>query len=290
VLVVAALDEHLAAIGEEIPDDRYAPLAARSWASVEAFLGDRPLAAAVIHYKLADVGAIEFARRLRARPGLAELPIVLLLPSVGRAAQPGEPFDIAIRFPCGPGVLADNLAKVMAASDEAVRAAVDDLKVELGQRLVGIDKKTYYEVLDVDREARRDEIIDAYDRFSLRFHPDRIKYHLAAEDAQTQEQARNFYLLVTEAYQTLLDPAKRKRYDRELKAGRLRFDPSLYQTIDDLSKVTNVENAKRYLRLAQKELDRGDKAAASVFFKMAQAVDPENDEIRQRLEDLEGGG
>jgi hypothetical protein len=53
--------------------------------------------------------------------------------------------------------------------------------------------------------------------------------------------------------------------------------------VSDPGQITQVENAKRYLRLAQKELDRGDSKAAVVFLKMARAVDPDNASILQRL-------
>jgi hypothetical protein len=285
VLIAAAEDAVLSAIAEEFPHQDLAPLAARGWAQVEASLGDLALVAAVVHHRLQDLGAVEFCRRLRGLPGRLELPIVLLLPGVARSRQPGDPFDVAMRFPCGPGVLADNLAKVISQRDERLSDAVDALEQELRRRMEKVEQQSYYEILGVDRKAPREAVVAAYDAFSLRFHPDRLKQ--LRDDPELSAGAAEFYLLVTEAYQTLLDRTTRKRYEQLLAAGKLRYDPSLYQTADDLSQISAVDNAKRYLRLAQRELERGDTKAALVFFQMAKAVDPDNAELARRMRQLE---
>ncbi len=65
----------------------------------------------------------------------------------------------------------------------------------------------YYEVLGVRREASPDEIKKAYRRLALEWHPDR---HPEAE----REDAERRFKTVSEAYEVLSDPEKRKRYDR----------------------------------------------------------------------------
>jgi len=285
VLVVAAEDEVIASINEEFPHDQFSPIAARSWTQVSESLGSTTLAAAIVHHKLLDIGSLDFCRKLRATPGRSKLPIILLLPGVGRLPSSKDPFSIAMLFPAGPGVLADNLVKVVSENDLKLAHLLAELKSEITSRLSRIDEKNYYQILDIPHTATREEIIHAYDNFSLRFHPDRLKK--LREDSDVFAGASRFYLLVTEAYQTLLDITKRKRYNEGLQFGKLRYDPSLYQTLDDLSRVSDVDNARRYLRLAQKELDRGDTKAAAVFLKMARAVDPDNAEIERRLELLQ---
>lgn len=287
ILIAAAEDEALQAINAEFPHSLFVPLATRSWAQIEASLGDLPLVAAVVHHALLDVSSLTFCTRLRALPGRSSLPIVLLLPGVGRKPTSGEPFSVAMRFPAGSGVLADNLAKVVSEQDERLGQAVNSLKEEIRQRMKDVDKQSYFEVLDIPVRASREQVVAAYDAFSLRFHPDRLKR--LRSDSEIAEQAHAFYLLVSEAYQTLLDPIKRRRYTEGLKSGKSRYDPSMYQTVDDLSQITQVENAKRYLRLAQRELDRGDKKAALVFLKMARAVDPSNRQIARRMQRIMAG-
>ncbi|MBS3733475.1 MAG: molecular chaperone DnaJ [Phycisphaerae bacterium] len=68
------------------------------------------------------------------------------------------------------------------------------------------DKRDYYEVLGVARDADGNAIKRAYRKLALKYHPD--KY-----DGDKAEGERKFKELA-EAYEVLSDPAKRQRYDR----------------------------------------------------------------------------
>ena len=70
---------------------------------------------------------------------------------------------------------------------------------------VAQEKRDYYEVLGVSREASADEIKRAYRQAALKHHPDRNKNDPSAE-------AR--FKGAAEAYEVLSDPQKRQRYDR----------------------------------------------------------------------------
>jgi len=72
------------------------------------------------------------------------------------------------------------------------------------------DKRDYYEVLGVSREAGIDEIKKAYRKAALKHHPDRNKGNPEAE-VRFKESA--------EAYEVLSDPQKRQQYDRFGHAG-----------------------------------------------------------------------
>lgn len=67
------------------------------------------------------------------------------------------------------------------------------------------EKRDYYEVLNVARDAAADDIKRAYRQCALKFHPDRNPNNPEAE-AKFKEAA--------EAYEVLSDPEKRERYDR----------------------------------------------------------------------------
>src|SRR4051794_19979975 len=62
----------------------------------------------------------------------------------------------------------------------------------------------FYIVLGVDRAARLDEIKRAYKRLARRFHPD-----INPGDRLAAQQFRQ----IAEAYETLSDPDRRRRYD-----------------------------------------------------------------------------
>jgi len=66
-------------------------------------------------------------------------------------------------------------------------------------------KRDYYKVLDVAREADKNQIKRAYRKLAVQYHPDRN-----TEDPQASEKFRE----ATEAYEVLKDPQKRAQYDR----------------------------------------------------------------------------
>ena len=72
-----------------------------------------------------------------------------------------------------------------------------------------ISNKTYYEILEVGKEATEDEIKKAYRRLSLQYHPDRNPSTEATEKIRE----------VNTAYETLGDKDSRKRYDLQLTGG-----------------------------------------------------------------------
>ena len=66
--------------------------------------------------------------------------------------------------------------------------------------------RDYYQILGLSHEATSVEIKKAYRRLALKFHPDVSRDALGSE-----EQFRE----ITEAYGVLIDPGKRKKYDRD---------------------------------------------------------------------------
>ncbi len=65
-------------------------------------------------------------------------------------------------------------------------------------------EKDYYEILEVDKNATVDEIKSAYRKLAKKFHPDLNK---------NDHDAKNKFIELQEAYETLKDPKKRKEYD-----------------------------------------------------------------------------
>lgn len=68
-----------------------------------------------------------------------------------------------------------------------------------------MNKKDYYSILGLDRDATQEEIKKAYRRLALKYHPDRNLNNSESEEIFKQ---------IGEAYAVLSDPEKRRMYDR----------------------------------------------------------------------------
>ena len=66
------------------------------------------------------------------------------------------------------------------------------------------EKKNYYDVLGVDKDATPEQIKSAYRKLAMKYHPDRN---------QGDEKAAEKFKEVNEAHEVLSDPTKRKNYD-----------------------------------------------------------------------------
>src|SRR5262245_24675299 len=94
------------------------------------------------------------------------------------------------------------------------------------------EKRDYYEILGVGREAANGELKSAYRKLALAHHPDRNP-----GDSEAAEKFKE----ASEAYAVLSDPEKRARYDRfghaglgSGAAGFGGFDPSVFGDFSDL--------------------------------------------------------
>ena len=65
--------------------------------------------------------------------------------------------------------------------------------------------KNYYKILEIEEDASEEEIKLAYRRLAKMYHPDLNK---------TDPKAKEKFIKLHEAYDTLIDPQKRKVYDQ----------------------------------------------------------------------------
>ncbi len=74
------------------------------------------------------------------------------------------------------------------------------------------EKRDYYEILGVPRNASTEEIKKAYRRLAMQYHPDRAP-------ADKKKEYEEKFKEISEAYAVLSDPEKRAQYDRFGHAG-----------------------------------------------------------------------
>ena len=87
-------------------------------------------------------------------------------------------------------------------------------------------KRDYYEILGISRNASDEEIKKSYRRIALKYHPDR----------NPSPEAEGKFKEASEAYGVLMDPEKRRLYDTYGKDG-LRgggFDTSVFRGFEDI--------------------------------------------------------
>ena len=66
------------------------------------------------------------------------------------------------------------------------------------------EKKDYYQILGVDKNASADQIKSAYRKLAMKYHPDRN---------QGNAEAAEKFIEINEAHEVLSDETKRKNYD-----------------------------------------------------------------------------
>jgi curved DNA-binding protein CbpA len=161
-------------------------------------------------------------------------------------------------------------------------------KDALAVYLESLARKTYYEILRVERKADGAAIKAAFHDFSLMYHPDRY----VDSPPEVVAVAQDIFKRGVEAYRCLSRVAWRERYDRAVARGRLRLDgevPSARPpppTARTLETVAHTKRAKQFALKADRLLAIGKLDDARVQLVSACQCEPDNEELAERLQIL----
>ena len=114
------------------------------------------------------------------------------------------------------GLLEPEDAVVKRARQERSTEPAELSREECLGRLALSSGHDHYAVLGLDKNARRDQIREAYYALARRYHPDRFRAGLLSDLLPRFEE---FFVHVTEAYNTLIDPERRTEYDHQQAAA-----------------------------------------------------------------------
>lgn len=136
-------------------------------------------------------------------------------------------------------------------------------KKEIQDKAASLDKDDYYAVLGVTRETPTAEIQKSFFTLAKKWHPDRVPAVLA----DVKDLCAKVFARMSEAHQTLTDPAKREKYDSSRKKGSDDSPEAQAQVMAILEAATNFQKAEICLK-------RNDFKQAEELCRKAIAVEP----------------
>ncbi|MBX3225817.1 MAG: DnaJ domain-containing protein [Labilithrix sp.] len=155
-----------------------------------------------------------------------------------------------------------------------------------------LGQMTYYEILRVDERSSVADIQQAFHELSLRCHPDRF----VDDGPEVAAAAAAVFKRAAEAYNVLRKPQFRQRYDAELRRAQgqpepVRFDERKVETKQrheqrTLFMIATTPRGKQYAAKADELLAKGNLDAARIQLISASQQEPNNDELKERLEIL----
>ncbi len=272
----------------QLPPNTFKPVATKKGGGIVEKVQDRPLAMALIHADLADGQGPALLQSLRqTRP---EVPILLLVD--GQPPSKG-PFDRALRYPIPGPVLRNAITSLVA--DAQGEHDLDKWKAfyqEVKTRLAKAPTQSYFQILGVKDGAPHHLLVKAFDHLSMRYHPDRYNQYRGERWGEAlHEKVNMLYKLFTEAYGVVSDRNLRALYEEAMARGELRLDPEAVNRADKgprpLHELAEGPKARRFLKLAQTELAKGNKAGALQNLNFALSMEPQNVAIQKKIDEFQ---
>ncbi|MCG5052148.1 MAG: DnaJ domain-containing protein [Myxococcales bacterium] len=151
-----------------------------------------------------------------------------------------------------------------------------------------LSERSYYELLNVDKQANIPTIRRAFYDVAAKLHPDRCA---ALDDAEARSKLETIYARIAEGYRVLSEPQKRAAYDEALGRGHKR----LVITARDKKGPQNPEEllkhpeAKKFFRLGMIALANRDFKGAALNFNFARSFEPSAAVIAEKLAEAKAG-
>lgn len=186
----------------------------------------------------------------------------------GRPVSPPPP--VTATTPSGPASGRGSQPSITPTSQRASNlppASVgENARKRIRDRAAMIEAEDYFTMLGVPHDASIDTIRAAFFALAKQWHPDRLPSMLLdVKDACAKVFAR-----MSEAYQTLIDPAKRKTYVESL-GGK-------GASAGEQEQIVRVVDAAQSFQKAEILFKRGDVAAAEALVRHANDADPKQAE------------
>ena len=158
------------------------------------------------------------------------------------------------------------LSQPIAPPAPAERPEIAARRTEIEARARTIDSEDYFAMLGVPRDALPDQIKTAYFTLAKSWHPDR----LPADLLDVKPLVARVFARFSEAYQTLIDPARHADYLAAVKQGG--------GSPEDQEKVARVVDAALEFQKAEILLKKNDLTGAEHLASRAVAADPDQPE------------
>lgn len=97
---------------------------------------------------------------------------------------------------------------------------------------------SYYDILQIDKDASQNEIKKSFRRLALKYHPDKNK----------STGSHQIFLRIVEAYEVLSDQNSRKKYDLALQVNKIQSSNNSNKWVPaaDLSKYYSYDTIKNW--------------------------------------------
>ncbi len=287
-LLIAHPDERLTEeVGEALGGDGHRVVAVRSGEEAVRRAIDAEAEVILVSSHLPDKDGREVCRLLREAPGGQELAIVAIGPEfwehgVGGVFVREVRVDGFVALPCRRSTLLAAVDGVLERFRRGTPLPAPPRIVAAVERVASkLEEMDYYALLGIGPEASVEEIRDAFHRVSGHYHPDR--YHIA-RDTPLYQRVQGVFKRMAEAYNALVNPEIRARYDEGLGNGELRLktDAGAWGEPSDQQEITDA-NAKRFYDLGRQAEEGGDARTARMNFAFALTYEPDNSLLQEAV-------